>query len=351
MNKFRRSASLALAGAICVGLLAGCTTDTGSNTTTAGTDDLATTSTTGTDNSQYNIGVVVKTMGNPLFREVAYGAVQAGAVYGCKITNQATSAEGEIDKQLEICDTLIANNVDALVVTPQNSKGIATAVKAAHQANIPFIAVDTAVETTDAQSVPDCFIGMDNVDAGYAVAKMVAEKIGGEGKVIILMGMEGASTSIERTEGYEKALAEYPGITVVGKQNANYEQAKGQEVTANMLQTNPDIKAILSCNDLMALGAIKSLQESGLKAGEDVIIGSYDISVSCMNAIQKGEIYVTGYHWAKLYGYWGVEMALDYLNGLAIPSTITSPHSEITAETVDQYLQFCQDLESYNFNI
>ena len=347
--------ALLLALALCCATLAGCgggsSGDTNNNADASappasGETDTSAPAADGAD-SEFKIGVVVKTMGNPLFREVAYGGVLAGEAFGCEVIPLATQQEGQIQEQIQICDDLIVQGVDALVVTPQHSDGIAAAVDAAHEAGIPFIAVDTAVNGAE----PECFIGMDNVEAGYTVGKMVAEKIGGEGNVIILQGMAGASTSIERTEGYEKAMAEYPGITVVASQNADFQQDKAQTVMADLLQANKDIKAVICCNDLMALGAIVSLEEAGYTVGEGgVIVGSYDISVPCLNAIKEGKIYVTGYHWGKLYGYWGVQMALDAAKGLEVPSHIVSPHSEITIDNVDNFLPFCEELANYNFN-
>lgn len=359
MSKTGKKLSLILAMVLCFSLLASCggggTADGGSTGGNAGGGTPATSAPANPDenpaadnpNSGIKIGVVVKTMGNPLFREVAYGAVMAGEIFGCEVIPLATQQEGQIQEQIQICDDLIVQGVDALVVTPQHSDGIATAVDAAHEAGIPFISVDTAVNG----AVPECFIGMDNVEAGYTVGKMVAEKIGGKGNVIILQGMAGASTSIERTEGYEKAMAEYPGITVVASQNADFQQDKAQTVMADLLQANKDISAVVCCNDLMALGAIVSLEEAGYTVGDGgVIVGSYDISVPCLEAIKAGKIYVTGYHWGKLYGYWGVQMALDAINGLEIPGHIVSPHSEITIDNVDNFLPFCEDLAAYNFN-
>ena len=358
MSKLGKKLSLLLALVLCFSLLASRSSDGGD--TTGGNNEGGNTtpsssapapedgSTAGNPKSDIKIGVVVKTMGNPLFREVAYGAVMAGEVFGCEVIPLATQQEGQIQEQIQICDDLIVQGVDALVVTPQHSEGIATAVDAANEAGIPFISVDTAVNGAE----PECFIGLDNVEAGYTVGKMVAEKIGGEGNVIILQGMAGASTSIERTEGYEKAMAEYPGITVVASQNADFQQDKAQTVMADLLQANEDIKAVICCNDLMALGAIVSLEEAGYTVGGDdgVVVGSYDISVPCLEAIKEGKIYVTGYHWGKLYGYWGVQMALDAINGLEVPGHIVSPHSEITIDNVDNFLPFCEELAAYNFN-
>lgn len=295
------------------------------------------------DNSDYEIGVVVKTLGNPLFKEISYGAIEMGETLGVKINAQATAKEGEIDEQIRICEDLLAGGIDALVVTPQHSDGIAPAVMQAQEQGVPFIAVDTNVNGVEV----DSYIGMDNVEAGYIVGKLVCEQMGGKGNMVILQGMAGASTSEERTEGYEKAVAEYPGITVVASQNANFEQDTAQQVMSDILQANSDIKGVLSCGDLMALGAIIALEEQGYDIGGDngVVIGAYDISVAALEAVQSGQIFVQGYHWGKLYGAWGVELAVRKLNGEEIPERVTSPHSEITKDNVDGFLTFAKMLE------
>ncbi|MGI6153168.1 MAG: sugar ABC transporter substrate-binding protein [Christensenellaceae bacterium] len=348
--KARKLLVLMVVALFCVSaLLAGCS---GGNANTAEAADSSEAGESAAS-SDLTIGVVVKTMGNPFFREIAWGAVQAGEALGVKVIPLATQAEGQLDEQIKICEDLIVQGVDALVVTPQHSEGIVPAVEAAHAAGIPFIAVDTDVVGGDSATggVPDCFVGMDNVEAGYIIGKMVCEKMGGEGNVVILQGMAGASSSIERTEGYEKACAEYPGITIVASQNANFQQDIAQQTMADILQANKDIKGVLSCGDLMALGAIISLEEAGYKVGGDdgVVIGSYDICVQILEAVQNGTVAVEGYHWGELYGYWGVEMAIRAANGEPIPERVVSPHSEITQDNVAPFLEKAKMLEGYEF--
>jgi ABC-type sugar transport system substrate-binding protein len=298
-------------------------------------------------NEEIAIGVHVKTMGNPLFREVAWGAVERGELLGAEVVVGATTKDGQLDEQIQQIEDMIVKGVDALVVTPQDTKGIVPAVQAAQAAGIPFIAVDTNVDGIE----PDCFIGMDNISGGYDVGKIVCEKIGGEGTLVIIPGVAGAGTSIDRTEGYKKAAAEYPGINVVVSPNADFDQAKGQQVMADLLQSTKNVKAVLSCGDLMALGAIVSLEEAGYTVGGDdgVIIGSYDICTPILEAVKSGKVYVEGYHWGQLYGQWGVEMAIRAIKGEPTPKVITSPHSEITADNVDVFIEFAKAQENYEF--
>lgn len=298
--------------------------------------------------SDITIGLQVKTMGNPLFREIAYAAKQYADANGINLVMVATTKDGQLVEQLQQLDDLMAKGVDALIVTPQDTQGITQGIEAAKAKGIPFIVIDTDA----AGDTEDCYIGMDNIQGGYDLAKKVCEKMGGKGNIIVLQGVAAASTSIQRTEGFMKAIKEYPGIKVVASQNADFEQSKGQQVTADILQANKDIKGVVACNDLMALGAIVSLEEAGYTCGgpDGVVVGSYDISTPVLEAVKEGKIYATGYHWGQLYGTWGMEMAVKAVKGEVIPAHVTSPHSEITLENVDKYMEWAKVIADYKFD-
>lgn len=328
---------LSLSLVLAIGLSA-CSDNSGSSSTDSDT----------ASGSDLEIGVVVKTLGNPLFREVAYGAVEMGKKLGVSVNVQATSKEGEIEEQIRICEDLISGGVDGLVVTPQHSDGIAPAVDVAHDAGIPFIAVDTDVNSAEV----DSFVGVDNVNAGYVIATMVIEAMGGEGDIVILEGMAGASTSEDRADGFRKAIAEYPDVNIVADQNADYQQDIAQQKMSDILQTEKNVKGVLACGALMALGAITSLEEEGYTFGgtDGVNIGTADIGTAALEAVRDGQIQALAYHWGKLYGAWGVEMAVRSANGEEIPAVIQSPQTEITIDNYAGFLDYTQNiLDNYTF--
>ena len=102
--------ALLLALALCCATLAGCGGDSSGDTNNnadasappaSGETDTSAPAADGAD-SEFKIGVVVKTMGNPLFREVAYGGVLAGEAFGCEVIPLATQQEGQIQEQIQI---------------------------------------------------------------------------------------------------------------------------------------------------------------------------------------------------------------------------------------------------------
>lgn len=298
------------------------------------------------DKPQYKIGVVIKTLGNPHFKGMALGAEKAGKDYGVEIIPMATQQEGQIAEQIQLIEDVISRGVDAVLVSPQTALGMASAVKTARDAGVVFVTMDTAIED---EYVP-ISIGLDDVEAGYNVGTVVAEKIGKKGKVFLIQGLAGDASSIGRTEGVEKALAEYPNIEIVARQNADFMQDKAQEVVSDILQAQKEVDAVICLNDLMALGAITALEEMGYDVGPDgIIVTGFDGVLPALDSIKEGKMYLTEFLWEEYYGYWGVQACLKLLNGETVPERIKTPSSEITAENVDSVYEIAKEISDYGW--
>src|SRR5690554_1982162 len=175
---FKKLIAIALVIVMCGALFVGCG---GSDQETGGGDAEA------ADKPQYKIGVVIKTLGNPHFKGMALGAEKAGKDYGVEIIPMATQQEGQIAEQIQLIEDVISRGVDAVLVSPQTALGMASAVKTARDAGVVFVTMDTAIED---EYVP-ISIGLDDVEAGYNVGTVVAEKIGKKGKVFLIQGLAG----------------------------------------------------------------------------------------------------------------------------------------------------------------
>ncbi len=65
-------------------------------------------------------------------------------------------------------------------------------------------------------------------------------------------------------------------MKIVASQTANFDQATGQKVMAQLLQSHPNINGLYAENDTMALGAIQAMRAAGKKPGKDIQIVSID---------------------------------------------------------------------------
>lgn len=354
---FKKIAAIAIAGAMAFSMAA-CGGSEGSSSAASAEGSAAATETAAAG-SDYSIGVVVKTNGNPFFREILYGAVEAGKTFGVEVVPMACQKDGDLNEMTQKIEDLISRGVDAVVVTPQDSEGIVTAVNECKDAGVKFIAVDTKVS----EKVVDdtvTYVGVDNVKYGETVGALFAEELGGKGNVILLEGVAGASSSIEMATGIKNAFENYPEINLIADQNADFDQTIAQQKVSDVLQSTTDVQGVIALTDLMALGASSALKEAGLTPGKDTLIYGADISLPALEAVESGEIACLGNQWANYYGYWGVELAVRALNGEEVPKNIATPmtfvyNSEKAAEVGGQdataLKSYAQMLADYDFGI
>lgn len=125
-------------------------------------------------------------------------------------------------------------------------------------------------------------------------ARWLAERLGGTGRIVELQGTPGSAPAIDRKRGFEEALADFPGMTIVRSQSGDFTRAKGKEVMEAFLKAEREkIDAVYAHNDDMALGAIQAIEEAGLKPGTDVILVSIDGVRAAFEAMVEGKLNCT----------------------------------------------------------
>lgn len=112
----------------------------------------------------------------------------------------------------------------------------------------------------------------------------------GVGEVIVLQGVPGSSASRDRGQGFTEGIEQFPDITVVAQQTANFDRAEGLNVATNLLQANSGVVGIFCENDEMALGAIEAL---GDRAGSDVMVVGFDGTEEGIEAVAAGTLEAT----------------------------------------------------------
>ncbi len=202
-----------------------------------------------------------------------------------------TNANSQLNKQISDIQDLVARNVDALIVAPLNSEGLEPALRAARRRDIPVITVDRKLTGPEHCRDWVTFIGSDFVEQGRRAADAMIKATGGQGNVAILLGSSGNNVTEDRNRGFVERLREKaPQMKVVAQQTGNFLREEGQEVTEQLVQSNPDINAIYAHNDEMALGALVALRSAGKAPGEDVKVVSVDGTRNAVRAITRGQM-------------------------------------------------------------
>ena len=254
-----------------------CTSLTACNRDSGGTDAAG-------DSANKSITFALSTQANSFMVKMREGAQKKADELGLTINFQDASDDSAT--QANQLANAAATGAGAVIVNPTDSDAMAPAVKQLVDEKIPVVAVDRAVNNANVAS----YIASDNETGGKQAAKVLSDAINGEGEILVLQGKTGSSASRERGQGFDEGLKDSPNIKVVAKQTAEFERVKGLDVTTNLLQAHPNIKAIFAENDEMALGAIEAL---GDKAGKDVIVVGFDGVEDALKAIKEGTMYAS----------------------------------------------------------
>ncbi|HEX8362973.1 MAG TPA: ABC transporter substrate-binding protein [Longimicrobium sp.] len=204
-----------------------------------------------------------------------------------------TDAQDQTAKQVADVEDLIARRVDVILLAPREFEGLAPALQAARDANIPVVLVDREAEGTPGEDFVT-FLGSNFVEQGKRAAEWLVKETGGTAGIVELTGTPGSSVAADRAKGFREVLARHPGMKILATQTGEFSRANGQRVMQNIAQSlGAQITAVYAHNDEMALGAIQALKSSGRKPGTDVKIVSIDGQRAALEAIQRGELGAT----------------------------------------------------------
>ena len=219
-------------------------------------------------------------------------------------------------------EQVLKDRPDAVIFTPVDDVAMIASVKKLNEAKIPVVLVTNPLPGSFVT-----YIGADDFDIGYRQAHYLFDKLGAKAKIVILEGVPAAPTNRERVRGYRRALAEFPGIEVLGSGTGNYQQPDAKRVMEKFLADYPQIDAVLSANDGMALGALEALQEAKRTS---VVIGINGI-LPAIKQIETGALLASGdFNMFKI-GCVATRAALRHLRGEPLPEKIMLP-----AEIIDQ---------------
>lgn len=205
------------------------------------------------------IGYSSNDLNDTFLSYVLDAAVAKGEEYGYDIDVQ--DAQNDVIKQQDQINTMIEQDVDALIVLPVDTSATDPITNAAVEAEIPLVYVNKF--PFEGKDIPDgvYYVGSDDFVPGQLQGEYLLELLGEEANIGILMGILINEGAIKRTEGLESVIADYPGIKVLAKEPGDWQKDMGMNITENWLTAYGDeLDAILSNNDEMAIGALNALK-------------------------------------------------------------------------------------------
>lgn len=240
-----------------------------------------------------------------------------------------SDANGESARQIRNIEDFIYAGVDVLITSPRNAELMAPVIAKARAADIPVVLLSRTVAGADYTT----FIHPDNRAIAAKAARFIAERLNGEGKILMLRHIPTTTPGMRRTEGFMEALKDYPGVEVVAMKVANSLRGEAIVQTEAALREGLAFDAIYAQSDSMAIGAIIALRKNGIDPSRLVITGIDYIS-EARELIRSGDL-AASYVYPTA-GREGAMAALDILAGRAVEREVVLDSTEVTIDNVER---------------
>lgn len=243
-----------------------------------------------------------------------------------------TDAQFKAEKQVNDIETVLAKKPDVMISVPVDAVSTASAYKKAVQQGVKLVFMDGAAEGMQPGKDYISIVSGDNFGNGALAADIMAEKLGGKGKVGVVFHDVNFFVTKNRSDAFEKRMKEkYPGIEIVARGGIT-DPNKGEEVASAMLTRHPDIQGIFAPWDVPAEGVMAAARTAGRN---DLIVTTVDLGTNVAISIASDGIvrglgaqlpYDQGVAQAILAGY--------ALLGKEAPAYVASPAIKVTKENV-----------------
>lgn len=322
--------------AICLACttLVGCDNGTKHEPVTSITRDSTSSSASVPAPAEKRVALIMKTLTNPFFVEMERGARKAQLETSISLQVKTATQETSIEQQIQLVEDAIKSKSNAIVIAPGDSVRLVPALKKAQDAGIQIVNIDNRLDAqamTAAGMKPVNFISVDNKKGAYMAARFLADQIKAPTEAAVIEGIRTADNAQQRRLGAERGLKTNPHIRIVASESANWKIDEAYAVTAQIFKKHPKVGVIFCANDMMAIGAIKYLQES---RRTKVLVAGFDALEEVMPAIRAKQLAVTVDQQAAEQGYLGVKTAMQLLAGEKPPLEIQVDSKLVSLQTL-----------------
>lgn len=262
--------------------------------------------------------LITKNDTNPFFVKMKEGAEAAATAAGLDFQAYAGVKDGDAAPQITAIENCVAAGAKGILITPSNDS-VGPALKAAREAGILVIALDTPLADTEAQ---DMTFATDNFEAGLLIGKWAAATLGdgaATAKIAMLdINHDNISVDVARDTGFLKGFGiEVPDLTVMGSETdarvIGHEQSDanpegGQKAMETLLAKDPDINVVYTINEPAAEGAFQALKA----AGKTALIVSVDGGCPGVANVKAGVIGATSQQYPLLMASKGIEAIVAF---------------------------------------
>ncbi len=242
---------------------------------------------------------------------------------------RVSDARGRLPLQVLQVEEWIDAGVDVLITSPMDAEAMAPVLRRAREAGVPLVLLDRRAS----EPVEDALVVGDNRGIGRAAGRAVVDAIGGRGRVLMLEGVSGATSTRDRRDGFMNVMSGREAIEIT-RVVGNYLRGDTIRVIEELIAERGGFPfdAVFAQSDSMATGLRMALRRHDIDIDPIFIVG-VDYIAEAREAIRAGEqdmsfTYPTG-------GEEGAALAIDLLRGDPVPAESIKAFETVTPANVE----------------
>jgi LacI family transcriptional regulator len=214
------------------------------------------------------LGMIIPDITNPFFPQIVRGAEDAALKNGYLLVTFNTDDHAEREK--EVLAVLRSRRTDGILLVTARDTSDLSHVTGTIEAGIPVLCLDRIPSKLKVDSV-----AVDNVKGVQVCIRHLISM--GHRRIAIITGAKRLRTAIDRFKGYKLALNEArleidPELVKEG----DFRVEGGYQCAKELLLQRNRPSALFVCNGMMTLGALRALEEIGLRCPGDIAVATFD---------------------------------------------------------------------------
>jgi ribose transport system substrate-binding protein len=278
------------------------------------------------------LAVIPKGTEHVFWKSVEAGARKAAADLKVEMEWKGPIQENDRASQIQIMQQFIAKRPSGIVLAPLDHSALVDSVKAATEAKIPVVIIDSAMDGTPGKDFVS-FVATDNKQGGVMAGEALAKELGNKGKVVLLRYLEGSASTTDREEGFLNVMKKYNIQVLVSNRYGGPGASEAQTTSLQIMNQIKDADGIFCSNEPTTLGMLQALRQNEL-AGKKKFVG-FDASDELVDGLRKGEIQALVAQNPVKMGYEGVTAVVRQIRGEKVEPRIDSGAALITKANVD----------------
>jgi ribose transport system substrate-binding protein len=260
-------------------------------------------------------------------------AVQAEAAFYPNIEVIVTDANGDAEKMTSDVEDVLAQKPTGIIISGGPLEAAPAALDAIKAAGVPVVLVDRKLKGGDYTS----WIGPDNYTIGVQDGKYIVDRLGGEGREVVLRGgPEDNSIGLDRTNGMLSEV-EQSNIEVIKAPNfGGWSEDGGFTLMSDLLAQYDKIDVVFCENDSMCLGAQKAIQDAG-RSDEMFLVGVDGQKEALLQILDGTNYAATGLNNSDQIGRAAFHRLMAILAGAEAPQDTVLPSPLITIDNVARF--------------